>query len=97
MDEYILLITVIGLAAFGMAWMPAITKLTGISYSIIYVFAGIAVYAFFPDWLPVPDVKEDEDLVVRLSEMVVIISLMGTGIKIDRPFLLRPGHLLSGL
>ncbi|MEJ6979977.1 cation:proton antiporter [Pedobacter sp. P351] len=86
MDEYILLITLIGVAAFGMAWMPAITKLTGISYAIIYVLAGIAVFAIVPGWLPVPDVKKNEELVVRLSEMVVIISLMGTGIKIDRAF-----------
>jgi sodium/hydrogen antiporter len=86
MDEYILTITLIGIAAFGMAWMPAITKHTGISYAIIYVLAGVAAYALFPGWLPVPDVKKNEELTLRLSEMVVIVSLMGTGIKIDLPF-----------
>ncbi len=86
MDGYILSITLIGIAAFGMAWMPAIARFTGISYAIIYVLAGVAAYSLFPGWLPVPDVKKNEELTLRLSEMVVIVSLMGTGIKIDLPF-----------
>lgn len=86
MDIYILLITLIGLAALGMAWMPAITKFTGVSYSIIYVLAGALVYTLFPGKLPVPDPEKHEDLTMRLFEMVVIISLMGAGIKIDRVF-----------
>lgn len=86
MDTYILLITLIGLAAFGMAWMPAITRRTGISYSIIYVLAGIIMYRFFPGVLPDPDPVKNNHVAMRLSEMVVIISLMGTGIKIDRRF-----------
>jgi len=89
MDLYIVLLTFIGLAAFGMAWMPAITRKTGISYSIIYVCVGILIYQFFPDVFPNPDPVTNNDQAMRLSEMVVIISLMGTGIKIDRPFSLK--------
>ena len=89
MENYILLITLIGLAALGMAWMPAITKFTGVSYAIIYVLAGALVYTLFPGKLPVPNPEEHESLTLRLSEMVVIISLMGTGIKIDRVFSFR--------
>jgi NhaP-type Na+/H+ or K+/H+ antiporter len=86
MDQYILLLTIIGLAAFSMAWMPAITKKTGISYAIIYVLAGVVLYLLFPGFLPVPLPASNNDITIRLTEMVVIISLMGTGIKIDRAF-----------
>jgi len=86
MDQYFLLITLFGLAAFGMAWMPAITKKTGISYSVIYVLAGILIYTVFPGVLPDPDPRKNEKLTLHFTEIVVIVSLMGTGIKIDRPF-----------
>ncbi|MDO9373294.1 MAG: cation:proton antiporter [Ferruginibacter sp.] len=86
MDKYILLIAIIGLAAFTMAWMPAITKRSGISYSIIYVLVGMLLYLALPGYLPVPMPSANPDLTIHLTEMVVIISLMGTGIKIDRAF-----------
>src|SRR5688572_16087946 len=86
MDQYILLLTIVGLAALTMAWMPAITKRTGISYAILYVLAGVLIYTVFPRYLPVPLPSLNNTLTLHLAEMVVIISLMGTGIKIDRPF-----------
>ena len=89
MNEYFLILTLIGLAAFGMAWMPAISKITGVSYSIIYLIAGVLIYYIFPDVLPSPDVMSKEGLTVRFTEMIVIITLMGTGLKIDRSFSLK--------
>jgi len=89
MDHYILLITIVGLAAFGMAWMPAITKKTGISYAIIYMLLGVLLYLVLGDVLPSPMPQAHPKMTLHLSEMVVIISLMGTGIKIDRPFSLK--------
>ncbi|WP_165958018.1 cation:proton antiporter [Segetibacter sp. 3557_3] len=86
MDRYILLLTFFGLAAFGMAWMPAITKKTGVSYAIIYILLGIILYVLFPGIMPDPDPGSNLDFTVHLTELVVIISLMGTGIKIDRGF-----------
>jgi len=89
MDKYILFLTIVGLAAFAMAWMPGITKHTGISYAIIYVLAGVLLYTFLPGILPIPLPSLHENLTVRLTEMVVLISLMGTGIRIDRSFTLK--------
>lgn len=80
------MMTLIGMAAFGMAWMPAITKRTGISYSIIYVVLGMLVYMIFPSYLVEPDPIKHNNAALYFSEMVVIVSLMGSGIKIDRPF-----------
>ncbi|MGV8880463.1 MAG: hypothetical protein ACOH2A_15705, partial [Sphingobacteriaceae bacterium] len=56
MNNYFLIILLIGLAAFGLAWIPAISKLTGISFSIIYLLAGVLIYTFFPNVLPRADV-----------------------------------------
>ena len=99
MDGYLLVITLIGLAALGMSWMPALTEYTGIPYSILYVGIGAVLYLIFPATLPRPDPVMNGTVTMRLAEMVVIISLMGTGIKIDRVFTLKkwrsPLRLLS--
>jgi len=88
MDEYILIIAVIGFAALSMAWMPAITNKTGISYSIIYVALGALLYSIF-DFLPAVDVDRHEEYALHITELVVIVSLMGTGLKIDQHFSFR--------
>lgn len=86
MDHYLLILTIIGAATFLMAWMPGFSKKTGISYSVFYIIAGIALYFTIPDYLPDPLPYNNENLTLHLTELIVIISLMGSGIKIDRPF-----------
>ena len=79
MEPYILIITLIGIAAFGMALMPSISKKTGISYAIIYMLVGILIYTLFPEKLPDPNPLLNKTLTLRLTEITVIISIMGTG------------------
>lgn len=86
MDQYLLSITIIGAATTLMAWMPGFSKKTGISYSLLYVIAGVLLYLAFPQYLPDPLPDDNENLTLHLTELIVIISLMGTGIKIDRAF-----------
>ncbi|WP_229707547.1 cation:proton antiporter [Sphingobacterium alkalisoli] len=69
--------------------MPALTKRTGISYSLLYVAVGALVYLAWPNSLPSPLPQENTSLTVHLTELIVIISLMGTGIKIDHTFSFR--------
>lgn len=88
MDSYLLLITLIGIAALGMAWMPHFTERTNISYAIVYVAAGAILYSI-TDVLPFPNPLQEQEMTLRLTELVVIISLMGTGLKIDQPFSFR--------
>jgi NhaP-type Na+/H+ or K+/H+ antiporter len=85
MDSYVIYITIIGIAALGMAWMPSVTRKTHISYSIIYVLIGILLYSLL-DIKPPPNPMDHQVVTLHLTELVVIISLMGTGIKIDQPF-----------
>ncbi|QHT68441.1 sodium:proton antiporter [Rhodocytophaga rosea] len=88
MDPYILVITIIGLAALGMTWLPNWLAELPLSYPILYLLLGILLYSL-PLELPDPDLKKEESFVVRLTELSVIITLMGTGIKINRPFSLK--------
>lgn len=89
LEPYIIILVVIGLAALGMAWMPAFTKATKISYSILYVALGAVVYLTLGNFLPLPDPISKNNATLRLTETIVIISLMGSGLKIDRPFSFR--------
>ncbi|HLL43690.1 MAG TPA: cation:proton antiporter [Segetibacter sp.] len=88
MSTYLICITIIGIASLGMAWMPSLTEKTRISYAIIYVLIGMLVYSVIPV-LPTANPVEHEEFALRLTEIVVIISIMGTGLKIDEPFSLK--------
>jgi NhaP-type Na+/H+ or K+/H+ antiporter len=85
MENYIPIVAILGVAFLGMAWMPGITAITRISYSIIYVLLGIILYSTL-DFLPEADPVRYTNFSVRLTEMLLIVSLMGTGLKIDEPF-----------
>ncbi|GAB3536761.1 cation:proton antiporter [Pontibacter brevis] len=85
MDDYIIAMTVIGLAALSMTWVPTLMEKTPFSYPIVYLLLGIVIY-LLPLGLPSPDPIWREDYVVRITELSVIISLMGTGLKIRRKF-----------
>ena len=86
--NYFLVLVLIGAAALGMAWMPALSNKTRISYSILYVGLGMLIYSLF-DKLPAPDPLLHPVIAVRFTEFVVIVALMGTGLKIDQPFSLK--------
>jgi sodium/hydrogen antiporter len=86
--NYFLVLVVIGIAALGMAWMPALASRTRISYSILYVALGMLIYSVFNN-LPEPDPLRHPLIAVHFTEFVVIVALMGTGLKIDQPFTLK--------
>ncbi|HEY0894950.1 MAG TPA: cation:proton antiporter [Sphingobacteriaceae bacterium] len=88
MDSYIIIITLIGVAALGMAWMPLITRITHISYTIFYVLLGALAYRLIPD-LPDPMPQNNPEYALHLSEIIVVVSLMGSGLKIDQPFSIK--------
>ncbi|WP_242926403.1 cation:proton antiporter [Pontibacter vulgaris] len=85
MDSYILVLTLVGIAAMSMAWVPKLLENSFISYPVIFVAAGAILY-MLPLNLPLPDPVWHEKYVVHLTELSVIISLMGTGLKIRRRF-----------
>lgn len=66
------------------AWVPIIIKKLPLSLPIICVAIGAAMFSFAPFsyWAPHPD--NSPVLVERAAELIVIVSLMGGGLKIER-------------
>ncbi len=89
MDKYITVVLMMGIASFGMAFIPKLASRINISYALIYVILGALLYSLFPQFLPNPDPHQQPALVTHFTELIVIVSLMGAGIKLDRPFSFR--------
>ncbi|BBD98845.1 cation transporter [Sphingobium amiense] len=90
---YVLLLAGLGVLVLMTAWLPMLLRKAPLSLPILCVAAGAALFALPPlrpfaiHPLRFPVVAE------RLSELVVIVSLMGAGLKIDRMIGLRSWSL----
>jgi len=82
------LFLVAGLATLAAALLPKLIKRAPVSMPIVFLTAGFLAFAAIPA-LPDPDPLDYPDLAVRLTEVCVIVSLMGAGLAINRPFSLR--------
>ncbi|HSJ35110.1 MAG TPA: cation:proton antiporter [Acidimicrobiia bacterium] len=82
-EEYDLVLLVLGLAAFGVVGLPRVLGKQPLSYPIIYVAAGAALF-----WLPLgltnPDPIEFRGTTEIITEIGVITALMGAGLAINR-------------
>ena len=83
-DPYILFMAGFGLAVLAVSWLPLLLRQLPLSLPILCVAFGFLAFAAFglsdePHPLAYPEQTE------RLTEFVVIISLMGVGLKISRP------------
>ncbi|MCB1015982.1 MAG: cation:proton antiporter [Acidimicrobiales bacterium] len=88
MDTYELLLAILGLAVLGSAVLPRLVHGRPISVPIVYVAAGMALFALPLDLqAPLPGTGADTETnwAERLTEFVVIVSLMGAGLKLRRP------------
>lgn len=82
---------IVGLIAFGLlvlmtAWVPMLLREAPMSLPIVCVAVGaLAGYALPHDWGGL--IRPDAHLVFveHVTELLVVISLMGAGLKIDRP------------
>lgn len=85
MDVYVTTLTVLGVVILFTAWLPMVLHRLPISLPIICIIFG-ALLAWSP-FSPLPDFNplENRYLTQRLTELVVIVALMGAGLKIDRP------------
>jgi NhaP-type Na+/H+ or K+/H+ antiporter len=82
-DPYVLTLAFVGAAILGAAVLPVLLAGRAMSFPMIYVALGMAVFGL-PLRLPVVDPLAEGDVVERLTELAVIVSLMGAGLKIDR-------------
>ncbi|MBO1077207.1 cation:proton antiporter [Roseomonas marmotae] len=84
-DPYILLLTGLGILIVLVAWLPLALKRLPLSLPIVCVGIGAMLFSLpqitlQPLPLHYPEVAE------RFTEFVVIIALMGAGLKLDRVF-----------
>ena len=84
-EDYIFWMTGAGVLIALVAWLPLALKRLPLSMPIICIAIGIGIFAlpvvpFKPNPLALPKLTE------RLTEFVVIIALMGAGLKLDRVF-----------
>jgi sodium/hydrogen antiporter len=83
MDPYIVLLAVPGVAVLAAAILPGWLRRAPVSLPMIYVGVGALIF-----WLPLgldgPRPGADSGGAERLTELVVIVSLMSAGLKISR-------------
>ncbi len=83
-SPYILFLVALGVIILLVSWAPKGLKAVPLSLAMICVALGFGVFSL--GWLNFnPDPRSYDTLTERLTELVVIISLMGAGLKLDRP------------
>jgi NhaP-type Na+/H+ or K+/H+ antiporter len=73
-----------GVAVFAAAVLPRILRRAPISMPMVFLAAGALAFGLL-DVLPTPDPVEHQQFTMHLTEVCVIISLMGAGLALDRP------------
>ena len=92
MDIYMLVLVIVGLAFLGAAWVPRLVFRAPLSFPFLYVAFGFLLFSL-PIGLFLPNPLESSFFVERFTELLVIISLAGAGLKISRP--VRPRNWRS--
>ena len=83
---YIPALLVIGLLILLVAWLPLVLSRAPLSLPIVCVGIGAAL-GWVPQLAPlIPHPVETPRVVEKMAELIVIVSLMGAGLKIDHPF-----------
>ncbi|AXB79035.1 sodium:proton antiporter [Novosphingobium sp. P6W] len=84
-EPYILIMTGVGVLIALVAWLPLALKQLPLSLPIVCIGLGAALFLFPQVTLrPLPTLHPQ--ITERFAEFVVIIALMGAGLKIDRIF-----------
>jgi NhaP-type Na+/H+ or K+/H+ antiporter len=88
MKDHYFILAALGLATLIMAWLPSVSKRIKVSYPIILLLIGILLFGIgIPlNW---PDPIWKDDWLMYFSEAIVIISLMGAGLKIGSNYSLK--------
>lgn len=74
----------LGVTALAASVLPRLLGRIPVSMPIVFLTAGFAAFTLLGD-LPDPDPMEHGGLVLHLTEVCVIISLMGAGLALNRP------------
>jgi sodium/hydrogen antiporter len=89
MDVYTLILVVFGLVVLLTSWLPMALRDLPLSLPIACIGFGVLIGASPLAVILEANPLENRHLTERLTEFVVIVALMGAGLKIDRPFAWR--------
>ncbi|MBU3970940.1 MAG: cation:proton antiporter [Alphaproteobacteria bacterium] len=84
LDPYILFLLGLGAVVLLVSWAPVGLKRVPLTLAILCVALGVLIFSTGLLSFD-PDPRTWDTATERLTELVVIISLMGAGLKIDRP------------
>lgn len=84
-DAYILALTGFGILVALVAWLPLVLKRLPLSLPIVCIALGAALFSL-PQMTINPLPLNHPEITERFTEFVVIIALMGAGLKLDRIF-----------
>jgi NhaP-type Na+/H+ or K+/H+ antiporter len=82
LNTYEIGLLVVGVAALLVAWLPRVLRYRVISFPMILVALGAAIFAL-PTGFELDPIRYGE-VASRLAEFGVIVALTGAGLKIDR-------------
>ncbi|MCG5241141.1 cation:proton antiporter [Azospirillum doebereinerae] len=80
--SYVVMLVGLGLLVLLVAWLPMVLKELPLSLPIICVGLGYGVFTVFR--LDAPDPMTFPKATERLTELLVLVALMGAGLKLDR-------------
>ena len=84
MNWYIVLLGGLGLLIIAVAWLPTLLRGFPLTLPIACVTLGFILFSI-PGTGPDPDLLAHPHLTERLTELTLIIALMGAGLKVNRP------------
>jgi sodium/hydrogen antiporter len=82
MDTYILSLLVIGLLLLGVTLGSGWIKHLPFSYALIYLIVGVSLGSY---GFSLVKVRPETQFLEKLTELVVIVSVFGCGLKMNRP------------
>ena len=83
-ESYFVVISVFGAVILITAWLPLVLKKLPLSLPIACIALGVLLALSPVSYVVEANPLENRALTERLTELVVIISLMGAGLKLDR-------------
>ncbi|HEV2089206.1 MAG TPA: cation:proton antiporter [Cryptosporangiaceae bacterium] len=83
-DRADLAFALVGIGALLAGLLPRLLERRALSMPVVFLGLGMVVFAL-PVGLPTPDPLQHPELAEHLTELVVIVALMGAGPRLDRP------------
>jgi NhaP-type Na+/H+ or K+/H+ antiporter len=83
-DPYIVLLSLLGTLMLGVAALPLLVRRLPLSVPVILLAVGGVIGAFTEQGV-LPGLQDVPEVTERAAEFLVLVSLMGAGLKLDTP------------